>query len=211
MLAAHAFLAASIGPRRSLQFASLVPPNDACVDTHEMCAQWAAAGECENNPSFMLTGCADSCTKCKEGPSGVGQLRTPAERNRRKDRWCGNLDDDCERRAEAGACHNGSDAPLRCPGSCRACGFKSILEEAEEANAFIEGCAEHFDRSLAGDQLSPVRTSTQCWCSGNKCGSSAITQAVAHRIANITQVQRSRERPELLTFRNDVVPHSPAL
>ena len=31
----------------------------------------------------------------------------------------------------------------------------------EEGEAFVNGCASHFDRSLAGDQLSPVRTSQQ--------------------------------------------------
>ena len=58
----------------------------------------------------------------------------------------------------------------------------------EEANAFVEGCSHHFDRSLAGDQLSPVRTSSQCWCSNNACARDPRTQGVAHRIANLTQV-----------------------
>ena len=38
-----------------------------------------------------------------------------------------------------------------------------------QVEAFITGCHEHFDRSLAGDQLSPVRTSSQCWCSDSDC------------------------------------------
>ena len=62
----------------------------------------------------------------------------------------------------------------------------------EEAQAFIDGCSAHFSRSLAGDQLSPVRTSSQCWCSGNACEANPMTQAVAHRIANLTQVPGER-------------------
>ena len=58
----------------------------------------------------------------------------------------------------------------------------------EEIDAFIKGCQSHFDRSLAGDQLSPVRTSQQCWCSDNACERNPLTQRVAERIANLTRV-----------------------
>ena len=37
------------------------------------------------------------------------------------------------------------------------------LVSAEDAQALVQACTR-FERSLAGDQLSPVRTSTQCWC-----------------------------------------------
>ena len=193
---------------------------------------------------------------------------------KRKDNWCGNKDTNCTARAAAGDCHNGTDAPLRCMGACRMCGYQKIAQEAysceqsrlfpsswdarrceakrrrcarppdtppavtpggitrtmkrilsdfpeynpraisqpggphgpkapwvvtlenfvsdEEVDAFISGCRSHFDRSLAGDQLSPVRTSSQCWCSNNKCAASPLTQAVAHRIANLTQVPGER-------------------
>ena len=57
----------------------------------------------------------------------------------------------------------------------------------EEADAFVSGCSNHFDRSLAGDQLSPVRTSYQCWCSQNECERHPLTQAVAQRISNLTR------------------------
>lgn len=123
-----AFVIGSMTPRRVLEFASLVP--DACSDTQESCAMWAAEGECENNPGFMLTGCADSCTRCKEGPAGKGKMRSLADRIRRRNSWCGDEDDDCAARVAAGACHNGSDAPLRCAGSCGICSFMSIAQEA---------------------------------------------------------------------------------
>ena len=38
-----------------------------------------------------------------------------------------------------------------------------------------------------------MRTSSQCWCSNNACERSPLTQAVAHRIANLTMARRSRE------------------
>ena len=219
----------------------------------------------------MLTSCVDSCTRCHEGPEGVGKPRSREEQVSRRDSFCGDLDDDCRARVEAGGCHDGSDTILRCPGSCRVCRFRSVVEEVykcgtgflsslslcesrrkrcarppdmppavsnpsiggvtidstmrrimrdfpqyepraisqpggphgehapwvvtlsnfvsdEEAAAFINGCANHFSRSLAGDVLSPVRTSSQCWCSNNACERDPMTQRVAHRIANLTQV-----------------------
>ena len=263
------------GPSRRLLFASLQPSGGGeCVDTDDKCAAWAASGECENNPAYMLRSCVNSCTRCAEGPEGVGKPREMADRIRRRESWCKDLDSDCRERAEAGACHNGTDAPLRCPSSCRICGYPKLAEEAfkcdtsrlfsstwderrcaekrgrcarppntppavepggitttmrrilsdfpqyspraisspgsrhgehapwvirlqnfvsdAEADAFIEGCSRHFDRSLAGDQLSPVRTSSQCWCSNNACASDPLTRAVSARIANLTNVPAER-------------------
>jgi len=34
-----------------------------------------------------------------------------------------------------------------------------------------------------------VRTSYQCWCSGNECEAHRLTQIVAERIANVTRSQ----------------------
>jgi len=31
------------------------------ADVHEQCEEWAVAGECEKNPSYMLTSCKDAC------------------------------------------------------------------------------------------------------------------------------------------------------
>ena len=33
------------------------------ADNHEKCSEWADAGECENNPNYMLVNCATSCDK----------------------------------------------------------------------------------------------------------------------------------------------------
>ena len=259
----------------ALAFASLQPKADSCTDAQAECAGWAAGGECEKNPTFMLTSCADSCTRCNEGPEGIGKPRSRGEILARKDSWCGNLDDNCKERAAAGDCHNGTDAPMSLRGrlpnlrlsaggnrriwlrrregarqiphvqrldagklraqaqALRAASglppavtsggitrtMQRILSDFpeyspralsqpggkhgaeapwvvtlqnfvsdEEAQAFIDGCSSHFDRSLAGDQLSPVRTSSQCWCDHNACAASPLTQAVARRIANLTNV-----------------------
>ena len=36
----------------------------ACVDTDDRCAGWAAAGECDTSANFMATGCPASCATC---------------------------------------------------------------------------------------------------------------------------------------------------
>ena len=266
---------------------------------------WAASGECEANPVFMLASCLLSCTTCDEDGLFFKRNRTLAElRQRMREGDCYDEADDCDELALGGACHNGSDAPLRCPFSCHVCGFSKLSQQAygctdahdscahwavsnecernrgymeetcpvscsvcerrravcarpagltpaagpkdiertmlrilrdfpqyepkaisrpgagsaryvrprdgtgssryavapwiitlrsflsdEEADNFKDTCHAHFERSLAGDQLSPVRTSRQCWCSGeNECGRSALAQAVEERVRNLTGI-----------------------
>ena len=68
-------------PRRQLQFARLVNAEESCKDERPAdCAGWAADGECEANAGFMMSSCAHSCTRCAEGPSGVGVMRSVQER-----------------------------------------------------------------------------------------------------------------------------------
>eukprot|EP01052_Picozoa_sp_SAG31_P031562 SAG31_NODE_3356_length_4367_cov_5.456888_4_plen_384_part_00 len=53
----------------------------ACIDHDDSCKEWAAQGECHNNPSFMLSSCAYTCNpKCRENseeqlPHGVTLVR----------------------------------------------------------------------------------------------------------------------------------------
>ena len=141
------------GPQRQLQFARLLHAEDelpesspqrqlrvderpeGCKDERPDCAGWAADGECEANPGYMMTACAHSCTRCAEGPSGVGVMRSKKERAGRRDSACDNLDDDCEARVAAGGCHDGSDTPLRCPSGCRICRFPEVAKEAYGCSA----------------------------------------------------------------------------
>jgi hypothetical protein len=57
---------------------------------------------------------------------------------------------------------------------------------AEEAEAFQRVCKESFERSLAGDQLNPVRTSFQCWCNFPKCYTDPVVHRVTRRINELT-------------------------
>lgn len=37
-----------------------------CLDVDKRCVKWAALGECEKNPGYMLTSCRKACHKCGE-------------------------------------------------------------------------------------------------------------------------------------------------
>jgi len=53
------------------------PPTPApqpCTDNNQYCEDWAANGECQTNPNYMLTNCRKSCGVC----SGPGPQPTPA-------------------------------------------------------------------------------------------------------------------------------------
>ena len=73
-----------IPPARNPLFPHLTSSMDgeghACKDNNLGCAEWAADGECEHNPGYMLSpnGCMDACTKCADGSSD--EMRSPKVR-----------------------------------------------------------------------------------------------------------------------------------
>ena len=63
----------------------------------------------------------------------------------------------------------------------------------EEADSFISTTAHHFKRSLAGDMVSPVRTSQQAWCQygiAPDCVNHPLVNRVHERVVNITGVPK---------------------
>ncbi len=157
-----------------------------CVDRESMCATWAKAGECEKNKLYMSANCVTSCGTC-------GALQSVCDRPAATPPLVeeGGITETMERIlrdfpqyspkavSRPGAGPKGKDSPWVVT-------LANVLSE-EEADAFVDGCSSHFQRSLAGDQLSPVRTSSQCWCADNECGRNPLTQLVAERISNLTR------------------------
>ena len=150
-----------------------------CRDSHEGCASWAASGECEKNRRFMLTGCSKACDVCNQkkfgcsrrntvpgvvGPDGIG---------------------DMFRRAL-------SDFPQYSPKALSTDPYVVQFEDlitSDEAADMIERCGDRLERSFAGDQLSPVRTSTQCWCDdSHDCITHPTVARITERMMNITQL-----------------------
>ena len=157
---------------------------EACKDSHDQCANWASMGECENNKRFMLNGCSVSCGVCEEKkvgcsrrnvvpgvmpPTGMGEMFRHAL-----------TDPETLARYETKAL---STDPYVLQ-------FENILDESE-ARDMISRCAtdDRFERSMAGDQLSPVRTSTQCWCDDTHgCIDHPTVTKITERMMNITRL-----------------------
>ena len=57
-----------------------------------------------------------------------------------------------------------------------------------EIRALMEKGGHHFERSLAGDGVSPVRTSKTSWCNVPFCESDPVIRSVKARVANVTGV-----------------------
>jgi len=53
-------------------------PVPSCEDGNESCEAWATAGECEVNPTFMLTNCARSCNTCESAAPAPRPIPAPS-------------------------------------------------------------------------------------------------------------------------------------
>jgi len=157
---------------------------DVCADSHEQCANWAAMGECEANKRFMLSGCSVACGVCEEKRVGCSRrntepgVRTPHGMRDMFERAL--TDPDLVGRFE-------TKALSRDPYILQ---FENLLNASEAAD-IIGRCDNdgRFERSMAGDQLSPVRTSTQCWCDDSHgCIDHPTVERVTRRMMNVTQL-----------------------
>lgn len=65
------------------QYIEGLPQDDSCSDDYDGCPAWAAAGECDINPEFMLYHCQASCKSCaltlqqKQNVTAIFNSRTP--------------------------------------------------------------------------------------------------------------------------------------
>lgn len=115
-----------------------------CNDNNPECAQWAAMGECQNNPAFMLSNCPKSCHACVDGHSGITQIspdvywvRAVVDRlgqtmiyvqremihNAHVATTCTNRDAHCTYWAVLGQCHSKSVRNM-CAAACQSCHFQ---------------------------------------------------------------------------------------
>jgi len=150
-----------------------------CADTHDSCATWAASGECTANRRFMLSSCSQSCKVCAEKKHGcmrrnaVPGVRSPT-----------GMVDMFENALQAFPQYS----PVALSTSPYVLQFDNILSAGEAAD-FISVAGEKLSRSLAGDQISPVRTSTQYWCDDSDgCTRHPTIVKVTERMMNVTRL-----------------------
>ena len=137
-------------------------PASPCNNQHKdsECENWAKHGECSANPGFMKRQCARSCDSCgwedtycvdklsgQPALEGTGQITATFER--------------AAKFVEFGPTIR-SSPHFEKPGPW-VMTFENFVTD-EEIEAFIQTTDHHFSRSLAGDVVSPVRTSQQAWC-----------------------------------------------
>ena len=159
-----------------------------CADLNPMCVAWHKAGACRRQVRGvnvdMATACPRTCGLC-EGDAG----RVPPVART----------DACQRDNFSAAVPYGRldllfervlrDFPEYSPRALSKepwiVSLDNFLSD-EEADAFLSSCESHFERSLAGDQLNPVRTSFQCWCNFPRCYTDPLVHRVAQRIGHVT-------------------------
>ena len=159
-----------------------------CSNQHDdkECQRWAKQGECENNPAFMKGSCALACDSCgwEDRKCKDRKLPRPAKRN-------GQINAMFER---AITFENlGPRVHSRPPRGPWVITFDNFISD-EEAKSFITSTDHHFQRSLAGDQISPVRTSQQAWCQygiAPDCVDHPLVHAVHDRVVNVTGIPKN--------------------
>ena len=160
-------------------YLSLIDEAMDCADTMPECANWASIGECEKNPKFMLQGCATSCGSCEGKKVGCARANSTAPISAP-----GGLND----MFESALADFPELEPVALSRDPWVLQFENLLTK-EEADAVVEACSGRFERSLAGDQLSPVRTSTQCWCDERDgCMRVAAVEELTRRMLNVTRL-----------------------
>merc|ERR1712099_73175 len=85
-------------------------PPTPCTDENQNCGIWAASGQCEANPAYMLVNCALSCGVC----SPPTQAPAPPP--------CSDENQNCGNWAASGQCEaNPAYMLVNCALSCGAC------------------------------------------------------------------------------------------
>ena len=162
-----------------------------CIDSDPRCGDWAKAGECAANPSYMLTSCAKACRSCHLLDTEVRCRPMPG---RTAAMGAGDLNATFAR-AVAGFPELGPRVLSTDPWVVV---FDNFLRPDEVEALKRLGAAEGFTESVdAGERLpdgrfraikSAARTSETAWCVTEKCAQDDLVQSVTDRIANVSRV-----------------------
>lgn len=168
-------------PEQVASHGNLLDEPDGCKDEHGDCAIWAQQGECSKNAAYMHGSCPVSCRTC----SALKQACERVEGSAAISQQPGGLDALFERALSAPEFARFSPKVLhREPWVVE---FENFISD-DEAAAIITLANSSLVRSLAGDAVSPVRTSNQYWCSSQHCLSNPHVRAVEERVAAVTTV-----------------------
>ncbi len=156
-----------------------------CEDHHENCGEWASKGECKANPSYMLNSCPKSCNDCETFLDKQRLCHRTIEK--RPLLRAGGVHTTFERLITLLSPTHEVRVHSRPPKGPWVVTIDNFLSEAE-VRAMVEKGGHHFERSLAGDGVSPVRTSKTSWCNVPFCENDPTIKSIKARVANVTGV-----------------------
>ncbi|KAG8466433.1 hypothetical protein KFE25_002189 [Diacronema lutheri] len=154
-------------------------PNGArpgCENKNADCEAWARVGECENNPGFMVRNCAPACGTCDtllepvcdaDGPNAVGE---------------GDIGETFRRAAALS-----QYGPRVLSMDPWVLVFDAFLTPEEAAEVRRIG-GHDFQRSLAGDGVTAVRTSSTSWCNVPVCEREPLIKEVKRRALEVLRM-----------------------
>ena len=148
-----------------------------CRDDNSNCANWAGAGECDSNPGYMRKTCQLSCNACDGGASNPACVRP-------NETAAASRPGDISAMFERALALYPQYTPTVHSRDPWVVTFDNFITD-EEADRMLELCSKSFERSMAGDTLSPVRTSHQCWCQ-RACTQDPLVRRVTERIGGLT-------------------------
>ena len=165
------------------------PPVDTWAKPEE-CVAWAGAGECKNNPAFMLVNCALSCAKLVYARERYDR-RCPKPDNYTAALPSGQMHRTFERIMtdfpELEPEMISMDPPLVL--------FHKFFQESE-TEAFIRHGKGRYAKSMGvgmkedgtmGDVKTEIRTSSHGWCQHAECLQDPDVRRVIERVSNVTQ------------------------
>ncbi|KAJ1639639.1 hypothetical protein T492DRAFT_934806 [Pavlovales sp. CCMP2436] len=155
---------------------AVVDAATACDDKDKGCRVWADEGECTNNPGYMIRNCPSSCRTCDQLFEPTCDADGP---NALKE---GDI--------EATFTHAASlsqYAPTVLSRDPWVLIYDYFLSPEEAAEVIRVG-GHDFQRSLAGDGVTPVRTSSTSWCNVPRCENEKIIKTVKQRALDIMRI-----------------------
>ncbi len=162
---------------------------DICKFENERCSYWAAIGECQANPEFMLPKCAPSCHSCDYLD---WNLRCPFDKNQVLWKDTGKVYNLKERLVQNYNATVQSDDPWVLT-------VDDFLSEQDCQTLIDWGHKLEFERSVDAGKIledgtmesviSDHRTSTNAWCLGD-CYNDTVTQTVIERLETMLDIPR---------------------
>ena len=185
-----------------------------CWDAHPECADWARNGQCQNNSDFMFEEVSATSPalqrggdRCVQPPSCALTVGAPPGSCPPQCKFSCRI---CNVNFKAECRRDKNMKPMAVPGTIDetfelalrnfphfkptvlhrdpwVLHFENFLN-MEEVDHVISTAGARFERSLAGDGVTPVRTSATSWCNVESCLRDLRFQEIRQRISNLTRV-----------------------